>query len=188
MKKLQDGVFTIRDMYEQFLNIQKLGPLSQVGIGSGSDGCRGWPFRLLISPPPLSPTCAFLKVMSMIPGFNSDILGGKAGEEASAARLRRCMVIMDSMADAGWSATTPHHGLLLPFPKAHTPALPPMPQNSTREVQPSYFACSQAVSSAWRAALACRCATSTSCSTSTPRCVEEKRGSTCACPSNAPRV
>ena len=30
IKKLSHGQFTLRDMYEQFLNIQKLGPFSQV--------------------------------------------------------------------------------------------------------------------------------------------------------------
>lgn len=30
MKKLEQGVFTLRDMYEQFQNILKMGPISQV--------------------------------------------------------------------------------------------------------------------------------------------------------------
>ena len=36
----------------------------------------------------------------MIPGFNSEILG-KAGQQETAARLRRSMTIMDSMCDEG---------------------------------------------------------------------------------------
>lgn len=64
--KLQHGQFTLRDMYEQFLNIQKLGPFGQI--------------------------------MNMIPGLGSDMLG-KQGEEESAKRLKKCMTIMDSMAD-----------------------------------------------------------------------------------------
>eukprot|EP00042_Codosiga_hollandica_P038034 m.305357 g.305357 ORF g.305357 m.305357 type:complete len:512 (+) comp55290_c0_seq3:20-1555(+) len=66
MDKLSHGQFTLRDMYEQFQNIQKLGPFSQI--------------------------------MGMIPGFSADALG-KGGEQESAARLKRCMTIMDSMCD-----------------------------------------------------------------------------------------
>ena len=33
MKKLQHGHFTLRDMYEQFENIQKMGPFSQIMVG-----------------------------------------------------------------------------------------------------------------------------------------------------------
>jgi len=32
MKKLEQGVFTLRDMYEQFQNILKMGPISQVSF------------------------------------------------------------------------------------------------------------------------------------------------------------
>eukprot|EP00041_Stephanoeca_diplocostata_P011177 m.181295 g.181295 ORF g.181295 m.181295 type:complete len:534 (-) comp18448_c0_seq1:145-1746(-) len=64
MKKISHGQFTLRDMYEQFLNIQKLGPFGQI--------------------------------MNMIPGLGGDVIG-KAGEEESARRLKRCTTIMDSM-------------------------------------------------------------------------------------------
>ena len=32
MEKISHGVFTLRDMYEQFQNIQKLGPFGQVMV------------------------------------------------------------------------------------------------------------------------------------------------------------
>eukprot|EP00051_Salpingoeca_urceolata_P033149 m.19194 g.19194 ORF g.19194 m.19194 type:complete len:515 (+) comp5891_c0_seq1:396-1940(+) len=64
VEKLKHGQFTLRDMYEQFLNIQKLGPFGQI--------------------------------MQMLPGFGNGELG-KAGEQESAARLKKCMTIMDSM-------------------------------------------------------------------------------------------
>lgn len=64
LDKIKHGQFTLRDMYEQFLNIQKLGPFGQI--------------------------------MNMIPGLGGDIIG-KAGEEESAKRLKRCTTIMDSM-------------------------------------------------------------------------------------------
>ncbi|XP_076068017.1 signal recognition particle 54k [Oratosquilla oratoria] len=66
IEKLKHGHFTLRDMYEQFQNVRKMGPMSQI--------------------------------MSMLPGFNSDILT-KGGEQESMARLKRLMTIMDSMTD-----------------------------------------------------------------------------------------
>ena len=45
-----------------------------------------------------------MHVQNMIPGLGSDILG-KAGEEESAKRIKRCIVMMDSMCDAGEAAT-----------------------------------------------------------------------------------
>eukprot|EP00040_Diaphanoeca_grandis_P005720 m.34205 g.34205 ORF g.34205 m.34205 type:complete len:533 (+) comp16945_c0_seq1:226-1824(+) len=62
--KIKHGQFSLRDMYEQFINIQKLGPFGQI--------------------------------MNMIPGLGGDVIG-KAGEEESAKRLKRCTTIMDSM-------------------------------------------------------------------------------------------
>ena len=39
LKKLEQGTFTLRDMYEQFQNIMKMGPISQVmGMMPGIDG------------------------------------------------------------------------------------------------------------------------------------------------------
>jgi len=65
IKKLEKGKFTLRDMYEQFQNITKLGPFGQI--------------------------------MGMIPGFN-DFLS-KGHEKESQNRLKRLMIIMDSMND-----------------------------------------------------------------------------------------
>lgn len=65
IKKLEKGKFTLRDMYEQFQNITKLGPFSQI--------------------------------MGMIPGFNDFF--SKGHDQHSAERLKRLMIIMDSMND-----------------------------------------------------------------------------------------
>lgn len=67
VKKLTQGTggFTFRDMYAQFENLSKMGPLSQV--------------------------------VSMIPGLGN--IMGKGKEAEAAARIRRFMVIMDSMTD-----------------------------------------------------------------------------------------
>lgn len=32
IKKLQQGHFTLRDMYEQFQNVRKMGPMSQIMV------------------------------------------------------------------------------------------------------------------------------------------------------------
>lgn len=67
MEKLKHGEFTLRDMYEQFTNIMKMGPFNQI--------------------------------LSMIPGFGTDLLKG-ASEAESMSRLKRLMTIMDSMSDS----------------------------------------------------------------------------------------
>src|SRR5882757_4367177 len=44
IEKLKHGLFTLRDMYEQFTNIMKMGPLSQIlGMipGFGADMMKG---------------------------------------------------------------------------------------------------------------------------------------------------
>lgn len=61
MNRLSKGQFSLRDLYEQFQNIQKMGPMSQV--------------------------------MSMIPGMANMPQGGEDGSR----RIRRFMVMMDSM-------------------------------------------------------------------------------------------
>ena len=63
MKKLEAGIFTLRDMYEQLSMMMQMGPIS--------------------------------KVLGMMPGLNSDMFQGSDAE--ATARLRRCLVIMDSM-------------------------------------------------------------------------------------------
>lgn len=67
IEKLKHGEFTLRDMYEQFTNIMKMGPFNQI--------------------------------LSMIPGFGTDLLKG-ASEAESMSRLKRLMTIMDSMSDS----------------------------------------------------------------------------------------
>lgn len=65
IKKLEAGIFTLRDLYDQLGMIMQLGPIS--------------------------------KVMSMMPGMTSDMFQGSDAEMSD--RLRRCMVIMDSMTE-----------------------------------------------------------------------------------------
>lgn len=69
--RLVKGQFTLRDMYEQFQTVMKMGPLS--------------------------------KVMGMLPGFPSFLMGGGQGggqDEAATGKLKRFMTMMDSMTDA----------------------------------------------------------------------------------------
>ncbi|TKR57599.1 hypothetical protein L596_030280 [Steinernema carpocapsae] len=66
IKRLKHGLFTLRDMYEQFQNIMKMGSFSQI--------------------------------MSMIPGFGPEFMT-KGNEQESVSRLKRLMIIMDSMSD-----------------------------------------------------------------------------------------
>ncbi|GAQ81104.1 Signal recognition particle subunit Srp54 [Klebsormidium nitens] len=76
LEKLSQGQFTLRIMYEQFQNIQKMGPLNQNIQKMG----------------PLN------QVMSMIPGFNEQLMP-KGMEKESQARIKRFMTMMDSMTD-----------------------------------------------------------------------------------------
>mmetsp|Transcript_18451 Transcript_18451/g.40769 ORF Transcript_18451/g.40769 Transcript_18451/m.40769 type:complete len:302 (+) Transcript_18451:798-1703(+) len=64
MKRLQDGLFTYADFYEQLQQVNKIGSLKQI--------------------------------LGMIPGMNAM---GPMQEKAGVARLKRFMVIMDSMTD-----------------------------------------------------------------------------------------
>lgn len=67
LNRLSKGQFTIRDLYEQFQNIQKMGPMSQV--------------------------------LSMIPGLANSGLLQKGMEKEGVKRIKKFMVIMDSMND-----------------------------------------------------------------------------------------
>lgn len=67
MKKLKHGQFTLRDMYEQFQNIMKMGPFGQI--------------------------------MNMLPGIGGSELMSKGCEQESSAKLKKLMIIMDSMND-----------------------------------------------------------------------------------------
>lgn len=99
LTRIKAGVFTMRDMQEQFMNIQKLGPIGQVMVRRQA----GWQAAALVSGRPwLLPThCAlFHFVQSMLPGFGQDFLG-KEGEEESTRMMKKNMTIMKSMCDTG---------------------------------------------------------------------------------------
>ncbi len=53
MDKISHGVFTLRDMYEQFQNIQKLGPFGQVMVSTSTAGlwrpCFWWRRTQMVS-------------------------------------------------------------------------------------------------------------------------------------------
>jgi len=71
MKDIQKGRFTLRNMYEQFQNIMKLGPISQVmGMIPGLNSV-----------------------------FGGGGPGGQISDQESMKRLKRLMTIMDSMND-----------------------------------------------------------------------------------------
>merc|ERR550514_2356709 len=67
LNRISKGQFSIRDLYEQFQNIQKMGPMSQV--------------------------------LSMIPGLANSPLMQKGVEKEGVKRIKKFMVIMDSMND-----------------------------------------------------------------------------------------
>merc|ERR1719447_1606245 len=74
MKDIQKGRFTLRNMYEQFQNIMKLGPISQVmGMIPG--------------------------LSSVFGGAGPGGPGGQISDQESMKRLKRLMTIMDSMND-----------------------------------------------------------------------------------------
>eukprot|EP00913_Durusdinium_trenchii_P018270 g17165.t1 len=66
LNKISKGRFSLRDLYEQFQNLQKMGPMSQL--------------------------------MQMIPGMSNLMPAG--AEKEGVKRIKRFMVIMDSMTDA----------------------------------------------------------------------------------------
>lgn len=85
LEKIKHGQFTLRDMYEQFQNIMKMGPFSQIMV-----------IHIVIATYVSCWVCIFLK--GMIPGFSQDFMS-KGSEQESVARLKRLMTIMDSMSD-----------------------------------------------------------------------------------------
>ncbi|CAI8024514.1 Signal recognition particle 54 kDa protein [Geodia barretti] len=87
MDKLKHGQFTLRDMYEQFQNIMKMGPFNQI-IGKPVE-----PYHIVI---PLKNSTH--ENMVMIPGFSPDFMS-KGNERESMAKLKRLMTMMDSMND-----------------------------------------------------------------------------------------
>merc|ERR1719183_2614165 len=66
LNKISKGKFSLRDLYEQFQNLQKMGPMGQV--------------------------------MQMIPGMSQ--MMPKGAEKEGAKRIKRFMVMMDSLTDA----------------------------------------------------------------------------------------
>ena len=93
LEKLKHGQFTLRDMYEQFQNIMKMGPINQIMVRERERTLFTVEISFLNSK-----LCFF--VQGMIPGFSTEFLT-KGGEKESAARLKRMMCIMDSMNDKG---------------------------------------------------------------------------------------
>ncbi|ROJ78814.1 Protein transport protein Sec23A [Anabarilius grahami] len=79
--KLKHGQFTLRDMYEQFQNIMKMGPFGQIMVM-----------------PTLTERISNYDYPGMIPGFGTDFMS-KGNEQESMARLKKLMTIMDSMND-----------------------------------------------------------------------------------------
>lgn len=73
MKDIQKGRFTLRNMYEQFQNIMKLGPISQV--------------------------MGMIPGLSSVFGGGQPGMGGQVSDQESGKRLKRLMTIMDSMND-----------------------------------------------------------------------------------------
>uniref|UniRef100_A0A671LAW9 Signal recognition particle 54 kDa protein n=1 Tax=Sinocyclocheilus anshuiensis TaxID=1608454 RepID=A0A671LAW9_9TELE len=80
--KLKHGQFTLRDMYEQFQNIMKMGPFGQIMV------MTTFTERIFNYGYPLSGS--FLKISGG---------GGLGNEQESMARLKKLMTIMDSMND-----------------------------------------------------------------------------------------
>merc|ERR550519_1370800 len=73
MKDIQKGRFTLRNMYEQFQNIMKLGPISQV--------------------------MGMIPGLNSVFGGGGGASGGQISDQESLKRLKRLMTIMDSMND-----------------------------------------------------------------------------------------
>ena len=74
MKDIQKGRFTLRNMYEQFQNIMKLGPISQVmGMIPGLNSV-----------------------------FGGGATGGQISDQESMKRLKRLMTIMDRWVVVTW--------------------------------------------------------------------------------------
>jgi signal recognition particle subunit SRP54 len=85
-KRLQEGKFSLRDMYDQFQNIMKMGPLDKGIIFENLSSFSFFFINLLTL------------VMQMLPGFNNmPLLQGGDGT----AKLKAYITIMDSMTDEG---------------------------------------------------------------------------------------
>ena len=115
LTRIKAGVFTMRDMQEQFMNIQKLGPIGQVMVRRRCT-CAETParrFHRRRAHPVPTPTP---HPQNMLPGFGQDFLG-KEGEEESTRMMKKNMTIMKSMCDAGKTrALSPSGAPLLSHP------------------------------------------------------------------------
>ncbi len=89
IEKIKHGQFTLRDMYEQFQNIMKMGPISQIMVN---------PHRWVAITNEQLINGGFYEHQGMIPGFSQDLIT-KGGEQESVARLKKLMTMMDSMND-----------------------------------------------------------------------------------------
>ncbi|PBC28881.1 Signal recognition particle [Apis cerana cerana] len=89
LEKIKHGQFTLRDMYEQFQNVMKMGPFSQLMAS----------FIFLASFFICYKNRFHIYKEGMIPGFSQDFMS-KGTEQESMARLKRIMTIMDSMNDS----------------------------------------------------------------------------------------
>ena len=98
VKNLKDGRFTLRDMYEQFQNILKMGPFNQLMSmipGFNDFMTRGKPLKVFIM--------AFYGLI-----FSLCLRNISGHEQESTKRLRKLMTIMDSMSDSELDARDGH--------------------------------------------------------------------------------
>ena len=92
-------------MYEQFQNIMKMGPFSQIMVShctplqklTENDVNNGNWIVFLLN---VDFKWCFLSLQGMIPGFSNDFIS-KGNEQESVARLKKLMTMMDSMNDTG---------------------------------------------------------------------------------------
>ncbi len=93
------GQFTLRDMYEQFQNIMKMGPFGQIMVTpTFTERISNYDYPL--SSYFLTILFLFVCLQGMIPGFGTDFMS-KGNEQESMTRLKKLMTIMDSMNDQG---------------------------------------------------------------------------------------
>ncbi len=103
------GQFTLRDMYEQFQNIMKMGPFSQIMVMKYRPNQSQFTIsQAQFVNKSLQKTVNTLEVIqctfdlqNMIPGLGGNDLMTKGNEQESMARLKKLMTMMDSMHDQG---------------------------------------------------------------------------------------
>lgn len=86
-KRLQEGKFSLRDMYEQFQNMMKMGPLNKGALLFSLKT----PVRSILT----------RTVMEMLPGM-SNLMQNVKGDVGQ-TKIKAYMTIMDSMTDEGRS-------------------------------------------------------------------------------------